>query len=369
MQNLEEVKFYSLYVEENMGWFTARYFNGLFHINFSTGKTKYIGQFPEKGAMSIYREIISYKDRLYFIPIRGDTIGVYNRADEQITCIDIPQYIMNRFISGKDPFAFVLEYCGSIYMFGYNTIVLKLDTITKLLTEISVFVNCEDVKSFSSDSYVRTNENKIYTIINNAKEVIELSLKDFSYRILRIHQPKGNFISLVKKGYKLWIIDTKAELFEYDLEKENCQEYFIQNDWGYLDKNLGQFIWSMYIYEDNIYMIAKLNHASYIFNSLTKHFKKNDKFKLEPHKKFRSGTWDMAPILFLPIEYKNMVYFQWEADLTLRILDLRNNQLRIFPILVNKRHISSVFMTNILERNGLIIESEEYPLDLYLDKL
>ena len=58
----------------------------------------------------------------------------------------------------------------------------------------------------------------------------------------------------------------------------------------------------------------------------------------------------------------------FRSDLTLRILDLRDNQLRVLPVLVDKKIYDGVLMKQKLERDGLIRESEnDYPLSLYLD--
>lgn len=364
-----EIKFLSIYVEKNMGWFSAKYFNGLFSIDFSTGETKFIGQFPEEKSTAIYRNIIPYKNQLFFTPCRGDVIGVYDKVGDIITCIDIPQSILNKL--DDDRFAFSFEYCDSIYAFGLNSsIVLKLDIKTKLFNEIRIFSNSENVKSFSSTSYVLTNENKLYTFVNNAKEVIEITLKDFSYRILKIYQTRGSLISLAKKDDALWITDTIGKLVEYDLKKEKYQKYSIQNVLAKPDDKTGQFAWNLYICEDNIYMIAGINHASYIFDILTKCFKKNDKFEIDPHKKFPFWTNDAGPICFLPIQYNDKVYFQWEADLTLRILDLKNNQLESLPVIVDKKHYAKVLIKQKMERRDFLFETEdEFSLDLFLDTL
>ena len=56
--------------------------------------------------------------------------------------------------------------------------------------------------------------------------------------------------------------------------------------------------------------------------------------------------------------------------MTLRVLDLKNNQVSVIPVLVNEKYYGRVLMKQKLERDGLVTELEEvYSLDSYLDEL
>lgn len=364
-----EVKFLSLFVEQNIGWFSALYFNGLFRINFLTKETEYIGEFPEKKSDVIYRYIVACKEKLFFTPCQGDSIGVYDRVKELISCINIPQFILNKL--GTDRFAFAFEFSDYIYMFGYNnSIIVRFDIKLNTFTEINVFGNCEEIKIFSSANYILTDENKIYTFINGSTKVIEITLEDFSYKILKLYSVEGSFISMAKRDDILWITDTAGELFEYNLKKEEYHTYLLEGVLENPDENTEQFAWNIYISDNKIYLLAGLNHASFIFDMITKCFKKNNELNLELHKKFSFWTNEAGPIWFLPTQYNDKIYFQWEADLTLRVLDLKNNQVSVIPVLVNEKYYGRVLMKQKLERDGLVTELEEvYSLDSYLDEL
>lgn len=136
------------------------------------------------------------------------------------------------------------------------------------------------------------------------------------------------------------------------------------------EDNISEFFWSMYELDSKIYMIAMLNHASYIFDTVSKKIQINEKLQIEPHKKFQYVTNDIMSIWFLPMQCNDLLYFQWEADLTLRVLDLRDNKLKVLPVLVDKICCNRVWMKQKLERDGLVMESEDdYSLNWYLDEL
>lgn len=362
-----EVKFLSIYVEENQGWFSATYFNALFCVDLLTGKTEYIGYFPKEEAINAYRNIVSYNQYLFFIPYYGSTLGIYDRNTKNIIAVAIPSDILNKLCNPK--FAFAYVYCDCLYMYGANSdIIVEYDIVLNTFRLIDKFMGVNEIKGFRASYYLLVG-GKIYTLINDFSAIIEISPENLEFRILNTDNIKRNFYSVIEKNGKLWITDMVGELYEYDLAAESCHSYGLidENEKG--DDSLGLF-WSTYEYNDKIYMVALLNHASYVFDTISKTCQKNEKFKIEPHRKFKFRTNDAMPIWFLPMQCNGMLYFQWEADLTLRILDLRNNQLKILPILIDKNNYRRVLMKRKLEKDGIVVETDDdCPLELYLDEL
>lgn len=362
-----EVKFQSIYVEENQGWFSATYFNALFCVDLLTGKTEYLGYFPKEEAISAYRNIVAYNQYLFFIPYCGSTLGIYDKNTKSIMTIAIPVDILNKLCNHRFTFAYVYGDC--LYMYGKNSaLIVEYNIISQSFTLIDVFTDADDIKGFSSPYHLPVG-GKIYTAINDNSAIIEISPENFECTILNSNNIKGKICSYIEKNGRLWLADTAGELYEYDLAEKNCRSYGLvdRNEKG--DDNSG-FFWSMHEYNDKIYMVAMVSHASYVFDTISKTCQENKNFKIEPHRKFQFQTNDLMSIWFLSTQCNGMLYFQWEADLTLRILDLRNNQLKILPVLINIEHYWKALMKQKLERDGLVVETEDdCSLELYLDEL
>lgn len=362
-----EVKFISIHIEGNQGWFAALYYNALFCIDFCTRKTEYIGSFPNEETVYAYRNIVSCDQYVFFIPYHGNTLGIYDKDAKTITTVAIPAYILNKLCTPR--FAFAYLYDGYLYMYGLNSeIIVKYDILLQSFTLIDIFVDKKNIEGFYSFDYMLI-DGKIYTLINNGDAIIEISPGSFDFKILKRDIIKRRLRSFTGKKGRLWLADIAGELYEYDLSEEKCQSYGLLN----IDKkedNISEFFWSMYEFDSKIYMIAMFNHASYIFDTESKKIKKNEKFQIEPHRRFPFGTNDTMSIWFLPVKCHDILYFQWEADLTLRILDLKDNQLKVLPVLVDKKHYSRVLMKQRLEKEGLVVEFEDdYSLSLYLEEL
>lgn len=362
-----EVKFLSIYVEENQGWFSATYFNALFCVDLLTGKTEYIGYFPKEEAIDAYRNIVPHNQYLFFIPYYGSTLGIYDKNTKNIITIAIPADILNKLCNCRFSFAYVYGDC--LYMYGKNSaIIVEYNIISQSFTLIDVFKDGDDTKEFSSPYHLLVG-GKIYTLINDNSIIIEISPGNLEFTILNTNNIKRNICSFIEKKGRLWIVDTAGELYEYDLAEKNCRSYGLVDRNEKWEDNSG-FFWSMYEYHDKIYMVAMYNHVSYVFDTISKTCQENKNFKIEPHRKFQFWTNEMMPIWFLSMQCNGMLYFQWEADLTLRILDLRNNQLKTLPVLIDKEHYCKALMKRKLERDGLVVETEDdCQLELYLDEL
>lgn len=362
-----EVKFISIYVEGNQGWFAALYYNALFCIDFCTGKTEYIGSFPNEETVYAYRNIVSCDQYVFFIPYHGNTLGIYDKGAKTITTAAIPAYILNKLCTPRFAFAYLYDDC--LYMYGQNSeIIVKYDILLQSFTLIDIFADKKDIEGFYSFNYTLI-DGKIYTLINNGDAIIEISPGSLEFKILKMDIIKRKFRSFIGKKGKLWLADIAGELYEYDLAEEKCQSYGLINREKKED-NISEFFWSMYEFDGKIYMIAMLNHASYIFDTVSKKIQINEKLQIEPHRKFQFWTNDTMSIWFLPVKCHDMLYFQWEADLTLRILDLRDNQLKVLSVLIDKKYYDRVLMKQKLERDGLVMESEDdYSLNWYLDEL
>lgn len=361
----EEVKFISIYVEGSQGWFAALYYNALFCVDFCTGKTEYIGSFPNEETVFAYRNIVSSEQYIFFIPYKGNTLGIYDKGAKIITTVAIPAYILNKLCTPRFAIAYMYDDC--LYMCGLNSeIIVKYNIFLQSFTLIDIFVDKKDIEGFYSFDYMLIN-GKIYTLINNGDAIIEISPENFDFKILKKDIIKRRIHSFTGKQGRLWLADIAGELYEYDLAEEKCQSFGLLN----IDKkedDIAEFFWSMHEFDSKIYLVAMFNHASYIFDTVSKKIQKNEKLQIKPHRRFPFGTNDTMSIWFLPVKCHDMLYFQWEEDLTLRILDLKDNQLKVLPILVDKKHYARVLMKQRLERDGLVMESEDdYPLNLYLD--
>lgn len=361
-----EVKFLSIYVEENQGWFSATYFNALFCVDFLTGKVKYIGYFPKEKAINSYRNVVPYNQYLFFIPYYGSTIGIYDRKVKKIITIVIPLDILDKL--GSPRFAFAYVYNDYLYMYGENSELIVKYNITLKKFTIANLIGRDEVKGFSASYYLLVN-GKIYTLINDFNSIIEISPENFEFKVLKIANQGRKFCSFIEKDGILWIADTTGKIFEYNLAKKSYHSYNLK-DRNKKEENNSELFWNMYECGGKIYMTALLNHSSYIFEIASKSFQENKNLQIEPHRKFPFWTNDIMAIWFLPLKYNDMLYFQWEADLTLRILDLQHNRLRILPILIEKKYYGKVLMKQRLERDGLIIETEDdYTLDWYVEEL
>ena len=91
MKRLERISCHN-FVEINGNiYFSNWFYNGLFKVEYETGKTTFLGYFNDEKLTekNIHLEVFLEEQKIYFLPRRGRHIHIYDLSDAFIQSIEI----------------------------------------------------------------------------------------------------------------------------------------------------------------------------------------------------------------------------------------------------------------------------------------
>ncbi|MCR5356774.1 MAG: hypothetical protein K6E63_05145 [Lachnospiraceae bacterium] len=214
--------------EDDLLWFCPLKFNSLFSYNLVTGETLWRGFIPDEPRwhMTLYRDCIKYKDRLYMIPYNANGIAVYSFTDGEFEKIKINDFgVKTEKISGtviygnklflfgeKIPCILILD-CDTGKLTYFDKLHKELDKIAKL--DVSFYFTCTAVSQ----------GNLCYLTATKLNALVIFNMDDNSYKITKLGDSKGIYNNLLKKDDFLFLIPGNHRKFAvWDIKNNKLRE-------------------------------------------------------------------------------------------------------------------------------------------------
>ncbi len=219
--------FESYYVCENDIWISARDFNGLFHGDLQSGKTDFIGHFPNQ---KIYDERLHYgkaimvESNLYFTPYQSEFLHIFNMKTGLLRSIGLGSY--------KDKYASSVLLGKKIcFMTSSSMRMLVFDCTLESFDRIEID---NQIEGGVFSNYILTKEKCIFSCIkenalivmdsNMLSKTVKILIGETDDRYIPIGEYKGNIL-LHKFNTDLMIL--------WNLEKGKIDKKYVMN--GYIN--------------------------------------------------------------------------------------------------------------------------------------
>lgn len=131
-------------------YFSHWFYNGLFKVEYKTGKTTFLGSFEKENLFQrkIHKEMFYRDGKIYFCPRRGRHVHIYNVQSNSITSIEIRKdfesdYIYIKVFLDEDAL-FLITKCNEFGNKKMNLETLKVTNVEKGTELPNFLLSCED---------------------------------------------------------------------------------------------------------------------------------------------------------------------------------------------------------------------------------
>lgn len=195
------------FTEEGVGYAAAFETNGLYKVDLESQKCNYIMRFPNEdvGGNRIYGSALYYDSEIYFIPMSGKYISIFNIDQNAIDQVSIP-VPLNEFPFYKDNFKFseAVYYKEYIYIFPFTYPgILKLDVATNKITVLNNWVPREGY--FFRGGMCR-DESHVYLPSGINKIILEFNMETEQTVIHQIGMHNNGAMCIHKYEDCYWIV-------------------------------------------------------------------------------------------------------------------------------------------------------------------
>lgn len=213
-------------------WVPGDEVNGLFRIHEESGESRLMASFDGEDlcGTSLYRRVIAYKRKLFFVPWRAEHIAEYDLDTEKMRYYEI----YGNKEKGKEKFGGCTVKASLLYLFPVrirDVVCLNMDTgeiryekpdldeiPNKLknssVAEIAMFVNSINIGNIQYLPCLRTNK------------LIKLSMEDFYGEAVDIAGTDEGFIDAADQGKNLYLLSVNGNIFKYDLEMDHAELFW-----------------------------------------------------------------------------------------------------------------------------------------------
>lgn len=192
--------------EDGTGYASAFEFNGLYEVNLKKQKCRYMILFPNENVNGkrLYGSALYFNSKIYFIPMSGEYISIYDIDKETIEQLSIPLPLAEySFYRKAFKFVGVASWEENIFIipFTYPGI-LKLDSKTN---KITVFCQWIPKEGYFFRGGLCVDENRIYVPSGNNNVILEFNMETEVGTIHRIGQYNNGAMCMYKYGEDYWI--------------------------------------------------------------------------------------------------------------------------------------------------------------------
>lgn len=207
-------------------WFTPIGYNALFKLDDGAEKAQCVGCFSKEQDVSrLYLDIVQYQDKLIFVPLRAETIALYDMNTGEFSYIPLclPTEDMNTGVaySADEKFTFAGIWKNNLYLFPATyPAIIKLDMESyeveylyepirqlnkRVLTEEGIYF----WKGIIEDNLVKM-------WCEPSKAIVEFDMNSESLRVCKQLSDIDKYIEVVSDGKNYWLIprEKKAKLLK-----------------------------------------------------------------------------------------------------------------------------------------------------------
>lgn len=240
------VQFHDFIIIKNEIWYAASGFNGLFCAEVKTGKSRFIGRFPnedDSAGRDLFGCMCCYNDKLIFAPLRAKNIAIYNIKLDKFESYKIPDPEMGWEKHDMKFFA-VTIFEHYIFFLGCVTpVIAKLDILS---FELAMYYDWFDkfkiygVKLGKSmfDRHIVVIDESFYVTSRQNNTLMSYNMKTNENSIYEVGEIESQYATLCYDGNNFWMVDEyRHQLISFNrkLRKINKKIQLTQEDIGNFD--------------------------------------------------------------------------------------------------------------------------------------
>lgn len=221
-------------------WAPGDEVNGLFRICEETGESEFITSFSKEsfGGKLLYRKVVAYGRKLFFMPERAEYIAEYN----------IDTNTMNYYEIYNNERTGCLKFCGcsrvddKLYFFPYElrdivTLNMKSGKIEQKAWNVNIVPeeirNCQ----YSKFNNAIKIDNTEYLLCGLSNIFIKINLDNFQCEMVRIPETKEGMMDAANDKEYLYIMTTSGDIYCYNI-KSRYTKLFWKNGEKTIDDKL-----------------------------------------------------------------------------------------------------------------------------------
>ncbi|MBQ8261052.1 MAG: hypothetical protein IJZ00_02090 [Lachnospiraceae bacterium] len=323
-------------------WMPAERYNSLFKMNMETGKIEFVTFFEGEDMLQqkMFHKVILHKDKLFFIPLWGKNVIVYEPKTGNQTVVEVDNGNNRSVVKFFD----ATIYNEILYMFFGNCPRLMCMNVNTY--EVKYYTECCDKienKEFSWAEifYTGIKEGNTVWLGHFSKGLlIEFNLDTLNGKIIYVGQ--NGVFNAYKKESKIYVLDISNAIYTYDI---------YSHETGLLWKQEGQaedteYI-KLYVQNDNIWLLPKNNKCVTKISMETNRVKRiafPEKYAYWESAAHNYQTWDYI------VKDNIMNIFPANSNMLIR-LDLETDKMEYKKTVVN-RNVPNAKVMDFIYRNG-----------------
>jgi len=348
------------FVNDIIGYASDYETNALYKVNVLNEECSYIRSFPNEdiGAKRLHSFAIYCNSEVYFIPMLGEYISIYNIETEKIKQIKIPKICMER-----DTYNHKLKFSSAIYRDGYIYIlpftypgIVKLNTETKEINIISNWVT-ED-ECFYRGGMCIDND---YIYIPNGRNniVLEFNIKTEEVKLYRVGKNNNGAVCIRKWKEYFWIVPRlKGSVVCWDAKKNQVIYEINEYPNGFEFEKI--LFSEAVIWNDKMYLVPTSANEVLSVNA--------DKKKLDIEKKCIKNSKEILASMF---ETNNDYYFVNIDNLGNIVkhykVSKKNGNIECYGFnILNKYEMIDNYFDSSIKQNKVMLENKRFQLDDFL---
>lgn len=354
-----ELVFNVIAIKGDVGYASDFERNGLFKIDIKTGKSKYIGLFPEEEIMtSRLHSCCEWVDnKVFFIPAAGKNISIFDVESKEIETIEIPTVSKTQNFGYKPKLKFskVIQHSGYLWLIPATYPgIIKLDLNTHRIVTISNWLP-NDGFMFRRAVYIKGNV--VYVASGNNNNVLIFDLSSGTGSIRKIGRLNNGIMDMCENGEELVMAPRKeGAVVEWNIATDEVKEY---NDYP-VGFNSGEIVFQC-IYKSGCDFILVPAHASHGIRL------SDEKLKIDNDIQWKTGTTTKVEFMFenektiylreILMDMSNRFYFVNKSDGRLKEFDFT---------ITNPEERQKVIVNAAKEKQEVLKETSSFGLQEWL---
>lgn len=343
---------------EGFLWGFMHSHNVLAQIDITTGKMKYVSRVPEEGDFeSLYIDIVYREGKLFLIPLRADSIAMYDIEENRFHKIEIN---IKRCIKNSSIYKFQykcskgLVYDNYLYIFPccFSAIIrmdlndYSLDYIDDWAEEINPKVKNRNEVYFRS--FFFDGDKNVWLAGCAGNYIMKFDLSSNCHMVFEVGSTENCFSDMyITSDNQIWLSSKKRE-------KLMLLTDILQNDYQYIERTENNSAQGLYGYGNKLLLVPYFE-GDFIFIDRQKRVVFDCK-ELEEILDRHQGA-------YCSVYENNKLYFIPHGDLRLIIYSISNNcfeQICLAPDEVMCTYVNRIKLENTVMENG------KFNLDIFL---
>ncbi len=196
-----------VFLDNGIGYAAAFEFNGLYEVDLEQQTSRFMMLFPNEDLLGkrIYCSALCCDSMVYFIPMSGKYISVFDMKENKIEQLLIPEPSGQcSFYKKSQKFSHAVLYEGNIYLFPFTYPgIIRMNVITRTLSVINNWIPKEGY-FFRGGMYI--DGAHVYAPNGIDNRVLDFNMRDNRAAVYRIGKNNHGGMCIYKYGDWIWII-------------------------------------------------------------------------------------------------------------------------------------------------------------------